>query len=120
MKVNPVQSFNQMSTGKKVATVTGAAVATVAAASVIAAGVIGKGKINPELKGFQKVLPALKEGYIAMGQGIAKGAKAVGNFIADKFNKIKEKFAAKADEVIPEATEATTEAAAEAAEEILS
>jgi len=108
LKVNPVQSFKQMSKGQKVATVAATTVAAAGVASVVAAGLLGKGKVA-DVQGIKKVLPAIKEGYKVMGGAIAKAGKAVAKFAVDAFNNIKAKFAPTVEEVAEEIQTAAEE-----------
>ena len=75
MSVDKV-GFNNLSTGKKVAVVAGAAVGAAAVGATVAAAIKGKGIVNDayiasykanhdgkELKGFEKARTILKEGF---------------------------------------------------------
>lgn len=86
--IHPIQSFKQMSTGKKVATVIGTAAAAAAIASVPVAFVKG-GKADAFTKlanvaDGEKAPGALKK----LGVRFAEGYKAIGHSIAATAQKI--------------------------------
>ena len=79
MNINPVQGFKNLTPNQKKAAVAGAIGTAAAAASVVLA--YSKGK-NPDVKGIK----AIKAGYIALGQGIAKKAGKAFESVKDAFN----------------------------------
>lgn len=84
--IHPIQSFKQMSTGKKVATVVGTAAAAAAIASVPVAFIKGGKIVNadtfvgPKLNGAKGAFDKLKKGYAEIGHAIAETAKKINPF----------------------------------------
>ena len=106
MGINAIQSFKEMSTGKKVATVAAGVAATAAVASAVAAGVKGKkivtddfvkglGLKNGEnaiekvsdLKFFKKAGLILSNGYKEIGNNIKETSVKAFNAVKNFFKK---------------------------------
>ena len=91
MEINAIKSFNQMSKGKKVATIAAGAVAAAGIATTAVAYAKGRKSIGAEelknLKNIKKVTTPIANGYKQIGSWIKAKSTAAFETVKKFFNK---------------------------------